>query len=96
MLLIVGDNISTDEILPAGARVLPFRSNIPEISRFAFEAVDSSYPHARRPRVPVVTLWWAGKTMARAPAENTPCWRHGFSDCGSSLPRVSPGFTGKT
>jgi aconitate hydratase len=43
VLLKVGDNISTDEILPAGARVLPFRSNIPEISRFAFEAIDPTY-----------------------------------------------------
>ncbi len=44
VLLVVGDNISTDEILPAGARVLPFRSNIPQISQFAFEAIDPSYP----------------------------------------------------
>lgn len=50
VLLIVGDNISTDEILPAGARVLPFRSNIPEISHFAFEAIDPDYP-ARAARV---------------------------------------------
>jgi aconitate hydratase len=44
VLLKVGDDISTDEILPAGMRVLPFRSNIPAISRFAFEAVDPTYP----------------------------------------------------
>jgi aconitate hydratase len=43
VLLKVGDNLSTDEILPAGARVLPFRSNIPEISKYAFEVVDSTY-----------------------------------------------------
>lgn len=43
VLLTVGDDVSTDEILPAGARVLPYRSNIPAISRFAFEAVDSTY-----------------------------------------------------
>ena len=43
VLLKVGDNISTDEIMPAGARVLPFRSNIPEISRFVFNQVDESY-----------------------------------------------------
>ncbi len=40
----VGDDISTDEILPAGAKVLPFRSNIPAISDFTFGQVDSSYP----------------------------------------------------
>lgn len=38
-----GDNVSTDEILPAGARVLPLRSNIPAISEFAFARVDPDY-----------------------------------------------------
>ena len=44
ILLKVGDEISTDTILPAGARVLPFRSNIPEISQFVYESIDESYP----------------------------------------------------
>ena len=48
VLLKVGDNISTDEILPAGARVLPYRSNIPEISNFAFDAIDPSYSNNAR------------------------------------------------
>lgn len=43
VVLTVGDDISTDEILPAGARVLPYRSNIPKISQFAFEGVDPTY-----------------------------------------------------
>jgi predicted aconitate hydratase len=43
VLLKVGDDISTDEIMPAGARVLPFRSNIPRISEFVFDAVDPAY-----------------------------------------------------
>ncbi|WP_163970849.1 aconitate hydratase [Oceanobacillus halotolerans] len=43
VLLKVGDNISTDEILAGGARVLPYRSNLPEISKFTFEHVDDSY-----------------------------------------------------
>lgn len=43
VLLKMGDNISTDEILPAGTKVLPFRSNIPEISKFTFSQVDESY-----------------------------------------------------
>jgi len=34
---------STDEIMPAGSRVLPYRSNIPEISKFVFNQVDESY-----------------------------------------------------
>jgi aconitate hydratase len=44
VLLKVGDNLSTDEILPAGAKVLPFRSNIPRIAEFAFDMVDQTYP----------------------------------------------------
>jgi aconitate hydratase len=38
-----GDNVSTDEILPAGARVLPLRSNIPAISEFVFGRIDAEY-----------------------------------------------------
>jgi len=44
VLLKVGDDISTDEIMPAGARVLPYRSNIPKISEFVFGQVDDTYP----------------------------------------------------
>lgn len=43
VLLKVGDDISTDEIMPAGARVLPYRSNIPEIAKFVFEPVDETF-----------------------------------------------------
>ena len=43
VLLKVADDISTDEIMPAGAKVLPFRSNIPAISRFVFSQIDETY-----------------------------------------------------
>ncbi|SHE33066.1 aconitase [Seinonella peptonophila] len=43
ILLKMGDNISTDEILAGGSRVLPYRSNLPEISKFTFEIIDDSY-----------------------------------------------------
>ena len=39
----MGDNITTDHIMPAGAKVLPLRSNIPEISKYVFEAVDPTF-----------------------------------------------------
>jgi aconitate hydratase len=53
VLLKTGDDISTDEIMPAGARVLPYRSNIPEISKFAFSRVDENFydralPHRKK------------------------------------------------
>ena len=44
VILVVGDDISTDEILPAGARVLPYRSNIPKLAEFTFGQVDETYP----------------------------------------------------
>ena len=40
----VGDNITTDHIMPAGAKVLPYRSNIPKISTFCFGVVDETFP----------------------------------------------------
>jgi aconitate hydratase len=43
VLLKTGDNVSTDEILPAGTRVLPFRSNIPEISKFTLTEIDPTF-----------------------------------------------------
>lgn len=46
VLLQVGDDISTDEIMPAGSRVLPYRSNIPKIAEFVYIQVDDTY-HTR-------------------------------------------------
>ena len=43
VLIKVGDDISTDEIMPAGSSVLPYRSNIPAISKFVFAQVDATY-----------------------------------------------------
>jgi len=39
----VADDVSTDEIMPPGLRVLPFRSNIPRIAEFSFDRLDPSY-----------------------------------------------------
>lgn len=43
VILKVGDNITTDHILPAGNKILPLRSNIPEISKFTYERVDATF-----------------------------------------------------
>ena len=40
----VGDNITTDHIMPAGAKILPYRSNIPHLSQFCFSVVDENFP----------------------------------------------------
>ncbi len=40
----VGDNITTDHIMPAGAKILPYRSNIPHLSQYCFEVCDREFP----------------------------------------------------
>ena len=44
LVLKVGDNITTDHIMPAGSKVLPYRSNIPKMSEFCFEVCDPDFP----------------------------------------------------
>lgn len=44
LTLKVGDNITTDHIMPAGAKILPYRSNIPHLSQFCFGVCDSTFP----------------------------------------------------
>ena len=47
-LLKVGDNITTDHIMPAGAKILPYRSNIPYLSNFCFAVCDEAFPQRCR------------------------------------------------
>lgn len=44
LILKVGDNITTDHIMPAGAKILPYRSNIPHLSQFCFAVCDETFP----------------------------------------------------
>ena len=44
LVLKVGDNITTDHIMPAGAKILPYRSNIPYLSQFCFGVCDKTFP----------------------------------------------------
>ena len=48
VLLKVGDNITTDHIMPAGAKILPLRSNIPAISEYVFARVDPQFVERAR------------------------------------------------
>ena len=43
-MLKVGDNITTDHIMPAGAKILPYRSNIPHLSQYCFAVCDETFP----------------------------------------------------
>lgn len=44
LVLKVGDNITTDHIMPAGSKILPYRSNIPYLSKFCFGVCDTTFP----------------------------------------------------
>ncbi|MDY3240913.1 MAG: aconitate hydratase [Anaerovoracaceae bacterium] len=44
LVLKVGDNITTDHIMPAGAKILPYRSNIPHLSQYCFGVCDTTFP----------------------------------------------------
>ena len=44
LILKVGDNITTDHIMPAGAKILPYRSNVPKLSEFCFTVSDPEFP----------------------------------------------------
>ena len=44
LILKVGDNITTDHIMPAGAKILPYRSNVPKLSEFCFTVCDQDFP----------------------------------------------------
>ena len=71
--IIVGDNISTDGIMPAGAAILPLRSNIEAISNYVFSQIDQDFP-ARGPESVGGSGHWRGKITARdLPGSMRPC-----------------------
>lgn len=44
LLLVLGDNVTTDDIVPAGANILKLRSNVPAVSEYVFQNIDPSFP----------------------------------------------------
>ncbi|HUS81339.1 MAG TPA: aconitate hydratase, partial [Armatimonadota bacterium] len=56
VLLKVGDNITTDDIMPAGAKILPLRSNIPAISEHVFEGIDPDFAGRAQQQAPGIVV----------------------------------------
>lgn len=55
LVLKVGDNITTDHIMPAGSKILPYRSNIPHLSQFCFAVCDETFPkRAKEARTSII------------------------------------------
>ena len=56
VVLKTGDNITTDHIMPAGSKILPYRSNIPYLSKFCFEVVDPEFPERAKASAPGIIV----------------------------------------
>jgi aconitase A len=65
VLIKLGDNISTDEITPAGEQVLPLRSNLPALSRFVFAPIDAMYYERALQHQPTGSLIVAGRNYGQ-------------------------------
>lgn len=97
VILTLGDDISTDEILPAGARVLPYRSNIPKLAEFTFDQIDETYPtRAAETRAGSGHIVVAGPTTGKDPRENMPQLLPDSSDYARCWPCHLHASIGKT
>ncbi len=87
-----GDNVTTDDIMPAGAKVLPYRSNIEKISRFVFASIDPDFVSRARAEAEkgLRGLIVGGRTTVRDRPGNTPPWPRIFWESGLFLPGPSP------
>jgi len=94
LTLKVGDNITTDHIMPAGAKILPYRSNIPTCPSIASASVTRASRSGPRRRGRASS--WAVITTARAPPGSTRRWCRCTWVCGPSSPRVSPASMWRT
>ena len=76
VLLKVGDNITTDHIMPAGAKILPYRSNIPYLSNFCFGVCDKEFPDRCRKEGPSIVVGGAnyGQGSSREHAALVPLY----------------------
>ena len=94
LTLKVGDNITTDHIMPAGAKILPYRSNVPKLSEFCFTVCDETFP--QRARAAGAPSSSAGPTTGRALRANTRRWCRCIWACARWWPKASPASTPPT
>jgi len=90
----VGDNISTDTIMPAGSKVLPLRSNIEAISEFVFYQIDPKFYEASKEAGSVVVV--GGENYGQVRAESMRPWRRDIWGSERRSPRALQEFTRPT
>ena len=76
LILKVGDDITTDHIMPAGTKVLPYRSNVPKLSEFCFTVCDKDFPERAKAKGGGVVLagWNYGQGSSREHAALVPLY----------------------
>lgn len=76
LILKVGDDVTTDHIMPAGTKVLPYRSNVPKLSEFCFTVCDEDFPRRAKEKGGGVLLggWNYGQGSSREHAALVPCY----------------------
>ena len=76
LVLKVGDNITTDHIMPAGAKILPYRSNIPHLSQYCFGVCDPTFPERAKAAVESIVVGGAnyGQGSSREHAALVPLY----------------------
>jgi aconitase A len=74
VLLKVADNITTDDIMPSNAKLLPYRSNIPHLAEYCLTPCDPDF--LKEPKRNKEDLSLRVTTMDKDPAESMPLWHH--------------------
>ena len=90
LLLALGDNVTTDDILPTGAHILAKRANISAIAKHIFSNIDPEFENELKPSTQ--DLFWAARTTDRVPAGSMPPSLHGIWASGLSLLSPTHGY----
>jgi aconitate hydratase len=92
VLLKLGDNISTDEIMPAGEQVLPYRSNIPAISKFVFARIDETYYERAMQGAQSGSLIVGGRNYGQGSSREHAAIAPRYLGLKAVIAKASPGF----
>ena len=96
VLLKMGDDVSTDEIMPAGNHILPYRSNIPEISKFTFSRIDNTFYDRAMQHGNKDFFVIGGDNYGQGSSREHAVLGPRYLGLRAVISKLSPGFTGRT